>query len=222
MPLNQSPRTTRVHSSIPDAASTLAALRQHALRVRARAAAGGLALIVMTALVTAAVTHTAKVDVVAVTRDLPADHILTATDITMREIASADAPRHAMTKVGQALGRRLLGPIAQPDVLSQERVAARPSARPDALDMTLSVDSATARPLAPGDKVDVWVVVSPAEGISTTGAQVAAHSVRVVAVYADRDATGAESVTLSVPAEDVPALVAARAQGAATLLTRRR
>jgi len=220
MPQNRSLRT-RPDTAASDAASALANLRQHALRARARAALGGILIIVVTALATAAATHQKKTEVVAAARNLPADHIIRTADITVREVAAADAPRHALTSTAQAVGRRLVGPIAQMDALSRERVAAGPAARADALDMTLGVDAATARALAPGDSVDVWVVAQPTAEVPGSGARRAAHSVRVVAVYADRESTATESVTLSVPAADVPALVAARAEGAAVLLTRR-
>ncbi|MBU6213533.1 MAG: flagella basal body P-ring formation protein FlgA [Actinomycetales bacterium] len=221
MPLNNRRRTVAPHWLPSDAAGTLATLRQHLLRARARATLGGIALVVLTALATAAVTHVENKAVIVATHDLPAGHIIGAGDITWREVPARAAPRHAMTVAAQAIGRRLVGPIARTDVLSQERVAATPTAPSNALRMTLGIDNATARALAAGDTVDVWVVSQAMGGVSETGAQRAAHAVTVVEVSVERESTATASVTLSVPAADVPALVAARAEGAAVMLTRR-
>ena len=190
------------------------------MRTRTRVAVVGLLLVLCSAGAGAALARESQVKAVVVVRDLPTDAILSHTDIALRSLPSRAVPRHVVTRMSLAVGRRLLGPIARGDALSQERFATSPTPR-NALHMTITVDAATASTIARGDRVDVWCAAPPNGINSQREVRQAARALSVLSVSSAAGALDSAAVLVAVPSVDVPALIAAQAEGAALLLTRR-
>lgn len=211
----------RKHTSIvtSDVAGALSRLRARAQQRRVNIAGAGLGLMVATVVVMTAVMRTHQVTLIAAARNLTSDHIITATDLIVRKLPVSAAPAHSVMHASHLIGRRLVGPIAQGDAFSDERVARLPRNASQLLHITLTVDPVMSRTLAPGDTVDIWNAVRPMDYGVATQPVLTAKSVRVVSATSGHEGTA--SVTVAVPSEFVPALVAAQSQGAATVLTRR-
>jgi hypothetical protein len=136
------------------------------------------------------------------------------------DLEAVTVPRALAAGRYQAPGDDLAGdlrwPIAAGELVPRAALAA-PDARPSR-DVTVPVDPLHApAALAVGDRVDVWT--SPRESSAPRDPALVLAGARVAAVAADSVGLGGEiAVALSVPAEQVGAVVAAARGGAVDLV----
>lgn len=184
---------------------------------------GGLLLVLLS--VVAGSTLLARADdttgVWAVTRDVPAGHVLAASDVAVVQVDLPDAARYVLaggrSPEGQVLGRAVgdgellaVGAVVPPDRLEPRRL------------VSLPVDRLHASPaLRAGDLVDVYATQGAAD--SAVSAQVVLERARVVAADEDGAALtgggGLRGVVVEVAPEQVGPLVLALQGGRLDLVT---
>jgi hypothetical protein len=167
-----------------------------------------LASVVLGARVVGAAARTTPV--VALTRDLPAGHVVTAGDLTTQDVHLTSTKAYVTAAGrGEVLGRRLSRPVTHGELLPASALAA--PGRVDTAQVPVRVDSGRSPDLAEGELVDVWSTFATAgegqdKGCATV---VVAHGLEVTASL---DTSGADhAVVLAVPAEEVGAVVHAEA-----------
>lgn len=176
------------------------------------AVAAGLA--VLTGIAAAAPEGPARTPVVTAAARLPGGTVLTAADLELRDLVTADLPEGARSDPADLLGRTLTAPLPAGQVVTDlSVVGSRTGAAPGHLLAPLRLaDTGLTGLLRPGDLVDI--IAADSQG---TKAEVVATSVRVVAVPAvneeDAAATPGALVLVEVDQSTATELAQAAAAG---------
>jgi pilus assembly protein CpaB len=167
---------------------------------------------VLTAVSAAAPADPPTLRVVRAAAELPSGGVVGQQDISVSEVAEDALPRGALVDPGAVVGRRVLGPVAEGQVLTQlHLLAGKVGVAPGHLVAPLRVaDPEVAALLQPGSVIDV--IAADPEGAAAT---VVARDLKVLAVppppseQANRSA--AEGALLLVQVDDKTATLLAQA-----------
>jgi pilus assembly protein CpaB len=121
--------------------------------------------------------HERVVDVLVARHDIASGQVLTASDLDLIPYPSRHAPATAVSSVESLLGRVVIGPVAQREVITTTRVVSARSSEGLAVPVRLA-DAGMAALLRPGDIIDVLASAASAG----TPAAVVADRLRVVTV----------------------------------------
>ena len=131
--------------------------------------------------------------------DLPAGHVIRATDVRVVQVGPEAVPAGAMTDATGVEGGRLAGPVAAGEALTPTRVLGPgllAGSPPGTVALPVRLDeSADAAFVRPGDLVDV-VAAPRAAGVDSAGggavpaARTVARGVRVLAISGEASADG--------------------------------
>lgn len=155
--------------------------------------------------------------VVASTADLPAGHLLTASDLTAQRVRlDPAAAGHYWAAADRAglVGRRLVHGIAGGDLLARAALSGAPGA--PVREVPVAIDPTRLPDLAAHDLVDVYVTLKP-DGKEATVSQLLL-GVEVGEVATNDAGGGKVRVVLLVPPGEVTALIRASELGALDLV----
>ena len=155
---------------------------------------------------------------VGVTRSLPAGHVLTASDLrsVQAHLPSSADGRYFSAAPTALVGKTLASPVQAGELLTATSVAKAPVV--ESRIVPVVVHSGRLPALAPGDRVDVYVLAKS----SGTAAAANGREVRVLsaAEFVSEDVlnSGDTSVQLRVPPQDAITVVAASQSGRVDLV----
>lgn len=149
----------------------------------------------------------ATVGVVAVARDLPANHVIASGDLRVVRIHGSDAVLSHLVRsdgAGALRGRVLLYPVAAGGLVDRAAVALRPRAGRE-ITVPITPEHALGGKVRPGDRVDVLASftkgTSRARTVTVVDNAEVVDVVRADALFASGDGA-LSAVTLSVPPAD--------------------
>jgi Flp pilus assembly protein CpaB len=192
-----------------------------ASRHRTLLAAGLVAASVAAGLTAVAPAPEARVDVLAVARDLPSGAVLTGEDLVPLALPPGAVPSGALHDAAEAVGRLVSGPVRRGEALTDVRLLGTgllTGSDGVAVPVRLA-DPATAALVQAGDRVDV--LSAPPEGASTASTVAAGVTVLAVPALADDPGEGA-LVVVAAPSAVAARLAAAAVTGRLSLAVRSR
>jgi pilus assembly protein CpaB len=173
---------------------------------------------VLTGISAAAPEGPATTTVVKAKSQLPGGAVLSATDLTLDQVAAADVPKGVVADPNDLVGKTLAAAVAENQMMTLlTTTAPHASASPGHVIAPLRLaDTAVVALLSPGDVVDVIAADSQAE----RGATVVASGARIVTVPEvpeDRASPGPEGRLVLIDVDSHTAALVAEAAASGTL-----
>lgn len=161
-----------------------------------------------------------RVPIVTATRDLAPGDVLTGTDLTLTEVASASLPEGALRAIDEGVGHTLVGPARSGEIVTDVRLLgprlADAAAGPDARLVPVRIEDAEVAGLVRvGDRVDILAV--DAEGSGPPRVLATAAAVVLVGEQGGGRAVRAPVLLAALPAPTANAVAAASLTGAVTV-----